>query len=293
MLGLVASVLLLLTAGGMIVVISRHPATFSAGRGSTPGIPGAAAIGAEASVRRLASSWVAQEVSRDAIVSCDPLMCLALEARGIPVGDLLVLRPGTSDPLGSEVVIETAALRSLFRNRLSSVYAPTVLASFGLGSAAIVVRAIAPDGARAYEMALIKDLQARKAVGALLLHNRRITLTASAARQLAAGQVDSRLLSTLAPMATAHPIVVMGFGDSGPGAGPGVPLRSVDLGATRGAPWTGNSAYVQSVLAFLRAQLPPYRPASVETVLLTTRQTVLRIEFAAPSPLGLLNRSGP
>jgi hypothetical protein len=43
------------------------------------------------------------------------------------------------------------------------------------------------------------------------------------------------------------------------------------------------------VLSFLRAQLPPYRAASIGPVRLATGQTILRIVFAAPSPLGLLS----
>ena len=94
MLGLIASVLVLVTAAGVIAVISRHPAGTGA---RAPPRPAPAshsqnAIGAAAATRNLAASWIAHEVSRDAIVSCDPLMCQALGARGIPAGDLLVLQ---------------------------------------------------------------------------------------------------------------------------------------------------------------------------------------------------------
>ena len=56
-------------------------------------------------------------------------------------------RPGDSDPLGSAVIVATAAVRSLFGSRLTTVYAPTVIASFGSGSARIDVRAYAAGGA--------------------------------------------------------------------------------------------------------------------------------------------------
>jgi hypothetical protein len=292
MLGLVASILVLVTAGGVIAVIARHPAgsAVRAGRGAARGGQKQDAIGAEALTRNQASSWIAHEVSRDAIVSCDSLMCQALEARGIPAGDLLVLRPGAPDPLGAELVVATAAVRSQFGSRLATVYAPTVLASFGTGNGAIAVRVIAPDGARAYDAALSADLQARKVVGGKLVHNRRITVAAPAARQLAAGDVDSRLLGLLATLATLNPVHIAAFGDSGPGASAGVPLRSVDLTAPRDAPWTGQSAYVGSVLAFLRAQVPPYLAASVGPVPTGSGQTMLRITFSAPSIPGLLPR---
>jgi hypothetical protein len=292
MLGLVASILVLVTAGGVIAVIARHPAgsAVRAGRGAARGGQQQGAIGAAAATRNQVSSWIAHEVSRDAIVSCDPLMCQSLEARGIPAGDLLVLRPGAPDPLGSELVVATAAVRSQFGSRLATVYAPTVLASFGTGDGAIAVRVIAPDGASAYDAALSADVQARKIVGGKLAHNRRIVVTALAAQQLAAGEVDSRLLGLLATMATLSPVHIAAFGDAGPGASAGVPLRSVDLAALGNAPWTGQSAHVRSVLAFLRAQVPPYLPASVGPVPTGNGQTVLRITFSAPSVPGLLPR---
>ena len=292
LLGLIASVLVLVSAAGVIAVISRHPAGTGAraAQRSGPASRGQDAIGAAAVTRNLAASWIAHEVSRDAIVSCDPLMCQALGAHGIPAADLLVLRPGMSDPLGSELVVVTAAVRSQFGSRLASVYAPTVLASFGSGNGAIAVRVIAPDGVRAYDAALSADVQARKVSGSKLLHNRRIVVAAPAASQLAAGDVDSRLLDVLATMATLNPVHIAAFGDSGPGVGAGVPVRSVDLAEVRGAPWTGQSAYVRSVLALLRAQVSPYLAASVAPVPTGGGHTVLRVTFSAPNILGLLPR---
>jgi hypothetical protein len=76
------------------------------------------------------------------------------------------------------------------------------------------------------------------------------------------------------------------FGDAGPGIGASSPLRSADLSATGGAP--GASGYLRSMLAFLRAQRAPYVAAHAGTARLADGQTVLRVEFAAPSPLGLL-----
>ena len=103
---------------------------------------------------------MAREVSRDAIVACDPDMCSALLARRIAPGNLLELRSAAPDPLGSDVVVATAAVRSQFGTRLASVYAPAVLASFGSGRFRIDVRAVAPDGAAAYRAGLASDLTA-------------------------------------------------------------------------------------------------------------------------------------
>ncbi len=121
--------------------------------------------GRSAAVRGQAAAWVARQVSRDAIVACDPAMCAALQAHGIAPGNLLVLRPSSADPLGSDVVIATPAVRSQFGRRLASVYAPVVIASFGTGALRIDVRAMAPDGAAAYRAALAADLAARRGAG--------------------------------------------------------------------------------------------------------------------------------
>jgi hypothetical protein len=295
MFGLVASVLLLLTTAGLIALASQHggpnpkASPGQAGRAS----PGGGAISAEGQIRNQAAAWVAQQVSRSAIVACDPLMCSALEAHHIPVGDLLVLQPGAIDPLGSEVVAATAAVRSQFGTRLVTVYAPTVLASFGTGSAAVVIRENAPGGARAYAAGLRTDVQVRKSSGALLRHNKRVTVAGLAIEPLATGQVDTRLLSILATMATLYAVHIDDFADSAPGASAGVPVRAVDLAGLHGTSWTSSSGYGRSVLAFLHQQLPPFRPASVRPVLLPSGRTVLRITFSAPSPFGLLHGKGP
>ncbi len=282
--GVSASVILI-TAGLLAFALSRHTAAAPAHGGN--------GLAAEVATRNLAAAWVADQVSRDAIVSCDPAMCQALQAHGIPDGDLLELRTGTSDPLGSDVIVATATVRSQFGGRLSSIYAPAVIASFGSGNLRITIRAIAPDGAAAYRSALNADLLARKASGAQLLRNPRIVASPTARRQLAAGRVDSRLLATIAGMTALQPVDIVAFGDSAPGAGAGSPLRSAGLADTGGAARTGSSASMRSMLAFLRAQRTPYLAAHVEIVQHTGGQTVLLIEFAAPSPLGLLSPHTP
>jgi hypothetical protein len=281
----VSALAILITAGSLAFALSRHTAAATARGGH--------GLDAEVATRNLAATWVADQVSRVAIVSCDPAMCQALQARGIPPGDLLELRTGTTDPLGSDVIVATAAVRSQFGGRLSSIYAPAVIASFGSGNLRITIRAVAPDGAAAYRSALNADLLARKASGTQLLRNPRIVTSPTARRQLAAGRVDSRLLSTMVGMAALQPIDIVAFGDSAPGAGAGSPLRSADLAETGNAARTGNSADMRSMLAFLRAQRTPYLAAHVEIVRHPGGQTLLLIEFAAPSPLGLLNPHTP
>ncbi len=256
---------------------ASHPAALPAvpERQSAPG-----PVAQAAEVRDQAAAWVAQQVSAGAILACDPAMCSVLVQYGIPAANVLVLGPGAADPLGSAVVLATAAVRNMFGSRLVTVYAPQTLASFGTGQTRIDVRAIAPDGAAAYRTELAADLRARRAAGAQLLANPRIIAPPAARTELANGQVDARLLLTLAAMAVSGPVHVLAFGDLGPGASMGTPLRSAEIVAS--------AASARSLLAFVRAQRSPYLAAQSGLSPGPGGQTVLTIAFAAPSPLGLL-----
>ena len=93
----------------------------------------------------------------------------------------------------------------------------------------------------------------------------------------------------LAALATLHSVRVLGFAAAQAGASPGLPLRTAYLApAGPGTAQRPNS--VRSLASFLRAQLPPYRPASVTEFRLPGGSAALRVEFAAPSPLGLLGK---
>src|ERR1700689_655008 len=140
-------------------------------------------------------------------------MCAVLAQHGIAAGSLLVLRPGAADPLGSDVVLATAAVRDMFGDRLATVYAPELLASFGAGQARIDIRAVAPDGAAAYRSAIAADLQARRLAGSELLRDPKITFGPAARSELAAGQVDARLLTTLDTLAASEQGRVTAFSD--------------------------------------------------------------------------------
>ena len=171
-----------------------------------------AALAARAAVRAQAAAWVAEQVIPDATVSCDAVMCAALRAHGFPSGKLVMLGPASSDPVPSDVIVQTAAVRALLGSSLATDWAPAVLASFGSRSGVITVRVVAPHGAAAYQASLRADLAGRKRSGAALLHHPRITVSAMARSQLASGQVDSRLLAALAALAGHQPVGIIQFG---------------------------------------------------------------------------------
>jgi hypothetical protein len=258
---------------------SSSPATSAPGS-SASAPASSAALAAAAASRRHAAAWVAAQVSHGVIVTCDPLMCSALQQRGFPAADLSVITASSGDPLGSGIVVSTTAVRSQLGPRLATVYAPVIMASFGSGASLVQVRVAAAGGAAAYESAVQADLQARKVAGAELSGNKHIKMPSPARAELIAGQVDSRLLITLAALAHRFPVQIVSFSDSGPEAGVGVPLRIVTITAS-------TSSYLSQLLAFLRAQRPPLLALVSQHGHGTT--TTVQIRFTAPSPTGLLS----
>ncbi len=283
------TVLALLTAAGTTIALVRQPA---AGRGPRAGQAETAgmerSLSAAAAARSAAAAWVSREISRSAIIGCDLVMCTDLFKAGVSSSDLLELKSAAPDPLGADVVVVTPVLQSQFGRRLGTEYAPSVLASFGTGRAKVAVRLVAADGAAAYELALRRDLAARRLAGTQLIGNKQVALPATAETELAVGQVDPRLLITLPALAARHPIRVLAFYDRPPGAGSGVPLAGVELSGTDPQAGLSSHAYLRWLTSFLRSQQSVYRAAKVVT---TTRHghPVVSVRFSRPTPVGLLH----
>ena len=271
---LVALVLVLIVIGSLAAVADGH-------RAPSP-----------AAVRAQAAAWVAGQVSPDVTVSCDPVMCAALQAHGFPVSKLVVLGPASPDPVPSVVVVETATVGELFGSSLATAWAPAVLASFGSGAGAITVRVVAPQGAAAYQAALSAALASGKTSGTALLGGAQVAVSATARSQLLAGQVDPRLLLALASLAGHEPIHIVRFGSLGPGASPGVPLGFADLAESIPAAHLDTAAYARAAWAVLNgtdAQIRPERAISGPV----QGQAILRVEFASPIPLGNVGPGSP
>jgi hypothetical protein len=257
-----AAVTVLWLTGGLTGTPSRAPLVPAAGAGPPSVVAGA---------QGQAAAWIAGQVSGSAIVACDPGMCAALQEQGVAAGRLMPLRSAAASPRGAGVLVTSPPAGG----QLAGRYAPALIASFGSGGTRVEVRAVEPGGASAYRAALRADLAARRAAGSQLLRNSRIRFTGPGAAQLRAGDVDTRLLATLASLASQYSFRVTGFGDASPGAP--VLFREVAI--------TGVGRGVAAAVALIRAQNPPYLPAHATVV----GQTGLSIEFAAPSPLGLLS----
>jgi hypothetical protein len=261
-------------AGPVPPAAQAGPVAGSLGRGAGP-----AATGHTAAV------WVAHQVSRDAIVGCDPGMCRLLQAQGFPPSNLLTLRAGAAGLRLCDVIVATQAVRHLLGGRLEQANAPAVIAGFGSGAARVDVRAVAPGGAVAYRAALAADRAARRKAAAQLVTSPRIHAGSAARQALLTGQVDSRLLITLAALSVSYPVDVVAFGDSGPGASAGLPLRAMEISAAAGP--ASRPAELQRIRSLLLAQHGVFLPAHVSLARLASG-AALRIEFGAPSPPGLL-----
>ena len=257
-----AAVTVLWLAGGLTSAPSRAARVPPAGTG---------AASLAAGVQARAAAWIAGQVSGSAVVACYPGMCAALQEQGVTAGRLMLLRSAAASPRGAGVLVTSPSAGG----QLAGRYAPALIASFGSDGNRVEVRAVEPGGAPAYRAALRADLAARRAAGSELLRNSHVRFTGPGAAQLRAGEVDTRLLATLASLASQFSFRVTGFGDAAPGAP--VLFREVAItGIGRGLP---------AALAMVRAQNPPYLPAHAAVA----GRTGLSIEFAAPSPLGLLS----
>jgi hypothetical protein len=247
-----------------------------------PAPPRAVSPGPAAVAQSAAVAWITGQVSGTAVIGCYPAMCASLEARGVSAGRLVPLGSGMAGVLKADVIATLPAAGEA-GSTLVKQYAPALIASFGAGSSRIEVRTVARTGAAAYQSASRADLAARKSAGAQLLRNPRLKFTAADAAQLRAGEVDSRLLATLATLSTQFTLRVTAFGDSAPG-GPRF-YREVTVASDGG----NGAASLAAALAMVSEQGSPYQPAHSAIVRPGAGQAALTIEFASPSPLGLLS----
>jgi hypothetical protein len=264
-------------AGAVAVTALAFSGAFSA-----TATPAARAPAGQAGTQRAAATpqaeaaaWIASQVSGDAIIACDPATCTALQAQGVSAARLMPLKAGSPDPQGAALVMTSAS--TLSQNSAA------VIASFGSGDSRLYVQAAEPAGAAAYQSALRSDLAARVSAGSQLLRNKQITFTAQDAVALRAGEVDTRVLATLAALSSQHSFTVAAFGDASPGAA--VLYRDVSI---TGGTAANAMAGLAIDLALVNAQVQPYLPAHAAISHPAAGPAALTIEYTAPSPLGLL-----
>jgi hypothetical protein len=242
----------------------------------------------EVVVRDSAADWVVNQVGRADLISCDQVMCQVLQARGVPADDLVVLKQGEAGPLRSAVVVVTAAVRKVVGKTRLTANVPAAIASFGSGAGRIVIGVVFPRGAAAYAAALRREIADRRTAGSSLLLLGPVTASAVVRQQLQGGQVDSRLLLTLAELASQWPVTIMEFGDRAPGASPGIPFRSADFVLTDSKAGPAPAGQVRLMSDFVRHLGDYFASAHIGAVQLADGLEVVRIEFKAPGRFGLL-----
>jgi hypothetical protein len=271
-----------LALGGTAVLVSvaaAAPITAMTGNRETGGTSSApASASAAAASRSQAAAWVAQQVSPDVAVSCDPGMCRQLRRDGFPATRLKPLPRSARGPLDSGVVVATPVIRGQLGTRLAAAYAPQVIASFGSGVARVDVRAIAPDGAAAFRTQLAAEVTVLASVGRQLLGNKNVQASPSARAELRAGQVDARLLAILALLSAQMPVRLVSFAGA-PGAGPGALLRAAQISVS-------SPASSSAALTLLNAQQGPYRPA-VAVAVAGDGRPMIALRFDAPASLNM------
>ncbi len=265
--GWLAVLAVVLAAAAAITWWLAGRASRASGESAARSSPSSAVVSAQAQ----AAAWIAGQVSDSAIIACDPGLCPILQGQGIAPGRLMPLRAASAGPLGADVLVISRPAGS----RLAARYGPALIASFGSGPGRVELFALQPGGMAAYPAALRADRATRRSAGSQLLRNPRIRFTGPGAAALRAGQVDTRLLATLAVLASQYSFQVSALGDAAPGAP--VLFREVVI--------TGIGRDRSGALAMVHGQDPPYVPAHAVAV----GQTGLSIEFDLPSPLGLLS----
>jgi hypothetical protein len=257
----------------------------TSGGGSPKAAHGSGAVAGVAE-QRAAAAWVASQVEPATVVSCDHAMCSELETQGYPAKYVRTLASAATLKTSGVVVVTPTALQ-LFGSSLVTAWAPAALATFGSGDSAISVRVVAPKGAAAYELAARQDQAERALSESALTQAKSITVGGIAAQELNSGLIDGRLMEAVTDAAAAEPIDIVDFGNAGTGASSGIPLRYADLAANDSAATMSVSAYVQALRSSMNAGPGP-RPDRTQ-LLTVDGQQVLRVEFLAPSPFGVLS----
>jgi hypothetical protein len=236
----------------------------------------AAAARAVAANTTAAATWIAAEVSQQAIIGCDPTMCAAMEVAGSANGGQVVLQPGVSLPTASAVVVATPAVRAQYGAQLA-VTAPEIIAAFGTGPETVQVRVVVPGGQAAYSQAASSAIAARRSAGLKLIANHKVHVYPAPRQALTAGLVDPRLLAVLQRLAASYPVDIYSFADGGPVAGAAAPYRQAEIIGL------ASRRMVNAIVRQLTALPDSSRPA-LAIVRGPAGNYGLTLRFKAPSP---------
>lgn len=256
--------------------------------------PRIAEAGGSSQARDDAVQWVTAYVGSGHVVACDAPVCGALGRRGFPATSLVRVGSSARELQSADVVVITATLRTRLGAGLSELTAGQPLVSFGDGSHAVAVSAVAHSGRDAYDRIAATDLTDRRFAGTSLLANKSLTFPPAARDLLAVGRVDMRICALLATLSADYALTVESFGPVTPGTGGAAALSSVNISTADGEPATGDTASARAVRAVIRAQQAPFEPLSSGTQHdATGREALLNVLYAQPAPSGLGQTNTP
>ncbi|MDT7574133.1 MAG: hypothetical protein QOH17_466, partial [Pseudonocardiales bacterium] len=211
--------------------------------------------------------WVTTQTGPDTVVVADTLDRAELQIAGFPEARL---RTPADPPVPGElrVVSERPGAAAVAPCPPEAVLAQTPMGSGG--APAVVCGALTP--------ASVVEARVRARLGAQLTTNSALQLQPVAVDTLRSGDVDPRLMLTLAALTSAHSVGVTSFPAVRLDA-PGALRRMVVLSSFDGAAPSSS----QLLRTWLAAQQAPFAPASV-----VASGDDLILNYPAPSPTGLL-----
>lgn len=216
-----------LIAGVTAYLVSGH-------RGSAPGgaLPPSPHAKALTTPMQQAETWLMANVAADTPLCGDPAMVAQL-------GEARFTALSSCRPYGSiendRFVVSTPDIRAAIAYRLAAVAgrkASLAVAVFGTGAERVEVRMVVPGAQTALSARLTRDLHERAFAAVALLHNPRITPTASARAALRRGQLDMRAATLLALLAARTPVHLDTIMIRPPEAAAGRPARSISISVT-------------------------------------------------------------
>jgi hypothetical protein len=155
------------------------------------------------------------------------------------------------------------------------------IAGFGPTQVRLAVPSVA-----AYDRQVAADRRERRtAATALRSTTPQLELSAPAARALATGEVDGRLLTVLAALAAGHRVGLAELPAVPGESGPYSLRRQARIVTFDAVPVAAGTENATKLRQWLTAQLPPYQP------LISVDSDGLTLRYPAPSPLGLLSSS--
>lgn len=214
-------------------------------RGEDASTPGGGALPSSAPAQtgsvQQAETWIRTNVAANTPVCGDPAIVTQLGQAGFTA----VSSCRANGSLNNDrFVVSTPDIRAAIAGRLAAAAgqrASLPVAAFGTGAERVDVRMILPGAQASLAARLMRDQHERALAAAALLHNPRVTATASARVALRRGQLDMRAATLLALLTARTPVRIDTITSRPPEEAAGRPARSVTLSLTDPAALTATT----------------------------------------------------